>query len=251
MLLRLLLRLRTQGRTWEEVGRLFGAEDHRSNCQAVAACDAPEFARGDPRHRSRADPAAPTERRALLYALLGCNKRERLFGKKCDARRVLDPSSALTLGAVKAEATRLRGDEAHGRDFSRNARAGRAVPTLDDYLNRLLWSVGRAESQKRCGDLARIKACFADEFGADKLNAITAAASRSGRAPGNATAARPRRLTATSMRCGGVAPAVKLKFNRRSAGRIGALEVDKTSACAEHSRPTKKRNCVPRSKPAT
>src|SRR4029077_9149927 len=70
----------------------------------------------------------------LLYALLARNKRERLFGKKCDARRVLDPSSALTFEAVKREARRLRGEDAGGRDFKAERASDRAVPTLDAYL---------------------------------------------------------------------------------------------------------------------
>jgi site-specific recombinase XerD len=111
----------------------------------------------------------------LLYALLARNKRERLFGKKCDARRVIDPSSALTLSAVRAEAKRLRGDDAHGRDFKFERASERAIPTLDDYLEDTYgpW----VEQNRRSGKatLDRIKACFADEFGKDKLSAITVA----------------------------------------------------------------------------
>ncbi len=108
-----------------------------------------------------------------LWVVLGRGKRERPFGKQCDARRVIDPSAAITLGAVKAEAKRLRGDDASGRDFKGERAQDRAVPTLDAYLRD---SYGPwAEQNRRSGadTVARIKACFADEFGADKLSAIT------------------------------------------------------------------------------
>lgn len=109
-----------------------------------------------------------------LYVALGRGKRERPFKQTCDARRVIDPSAAVTLGAVKAEAKRLRGEDAGGRDFKGERASERAVPTLNDYLRD---SYGPwVEQNRRSGEatLARIKACFEDEFGADKLSAIAA-----------------------------------------------------------------------------
>ncbi len=109
-----------------------------------------------------------------LYVALGRGKRERPFGQKCDARRVLDPSSALTLGSVRAEARRLRGDDAHGRDFKAERAGERAIPTLDEYLKESYGPWVQQNRRSGAATLERIKACFADEFGADKLNAITA-----------------------------------------------------------------------------
>jgi site-specific recombinase XerD len=113
-----------------------------------------------------------------LYVALGRGKRERPFGKKCDARKISGvgaQSSPLTLGAVKAEAKRLRGEDASGRDFKGERAGERAIPTLNDYLEDSYgpWVLQNRRSGK--ATLARIKSCFADDFGDEKLSAITAA----------------------------------------------------------------------------
>lgn len=110
-----------------------------------------------------------------LYVQLGRGKRERPFGERCDARRVISPSSSLTLSMVKAEAKRLRGEDADGRDFKGERAQARAVPTLDDYLRDTYGPWVEQHRRSGAATLARIKSCFSEEFGRDKLNAITAA----------------------------------------------------------------------------
>lgn len=110
-----------------------------------------------------------------LYVLLGRGKRERPFGKRCDARRVIDPSSVLTLAMVKAEAKRLRGDDAGGRDFKAERGAARAVPTLRAYLTDTYGPWVKQNRRSGQGTLDRIEACFLDDYGDDKIDTLTPA----------------------------------------------------------------------------
>jgi integrase len=111
-----------------------------------------------------------------LYVALGRGKRERPFGKQCDARRVVDANSVLTLGAVKAEAKRLRGEDAGGRDFKAERSAQRSVPTLTSYLEDTFGPWVNENRRSGAATLARLEACFVDDFGNDKLTELTPAA---------------------------------------------------------------------------
>ncbi len=65
-----------------------------------------------------------------IYAELGRGKRERI----CDARRIIDDSDSLIISKVRAEAQRLRGQAASGRDFKSEREQKAGLPTLKDYL---------------------------------------------------------------------------------------------------------------------
>lgn len=110
-----------------------------------------------------------------LYVELGRGKRERI----CNALRVIDPNDPLTFGQVKTEAQRLRGQSASGRDFKSERDSRRAIPTLNEYLDDTYGPLVTQPPPKGLSDgrgqLARIKACFADDFGHLKLSEITPA----------------------------------------------------------------------------
>ena len=65
-----------------------------------------------------------------LYVELGRGKRERL----CDARRIVDPNSTVTLAMVRDKAQRIRGEHVTGRDFATERKALRAIPKFKSYL---------------------------------------------------------------------------------------------------------------------
>lgn len=111
-----------------------------------------------------------------LYVQLGRGKRERPFGRRCDARRLIDSNSALTLSAVKAEAKRLRGEDADGRDFKGERARDRAVPTLKAYLESTFGPWVTDNRRSGAATLARLKSCFLDDYGGDKLTELTPAA---------------------------------------------------------------------------
>ena len=67
-----------------------------------------------------------------LYVELGRGKRERL----CDARRITDPNSTLTLAMVRDQAQKLRAQHVDGKDFAAARAAQRAIPTLKDFLEK-------------------------------------------------------------------------------------------------------------------
>ena len=106
-----------------------------------------------------------------IYASLGRGKRESL----CDARRIIDSNSKLTLAMVKNQAQLLRGKAAGGHDFKSERDSRRAIPTLQVFLDDTYgpWVV----QNRRSGEatLDRINACFADACGKLKLDQITPA----------------------------------------------------------------------------
>ncbi len=106
-----------------------------------------------------------------IYASLGRGKRESL----CDARRIIDSNSTLTLGKVKNQAQLLRGKAASGHDFKSERDSRRAIPTLQVFLDDTYgpWVV----QNRRSGEatLNRINACFAKTCGKLKLDKITPA----------------------------------------------------------------------------
>ncbi len=112
----------------------------------------------------------------LFYVQLGRGKRTRPWDKRCDARQVIDPQSPLTLSAVKDEALRLLGRKIAGEDVVAQRRAKRAVPTLREYLDDTYgpW----VKQNRRSGEqtLARIEACFGEQFGAVQISELTPAA---------------------------------------------------------------------------
>ncbi len=110
-----------------------------------------------------------------FYVQLGRGKRVRPWEKRCDARRVIDSNSRLTLAMVKEEALRLRAKHADGEDIAAQRRASRAVPTLTEYLNETYepWAV----AERRSGDhtIARLRSRFEGQFGRRRLTELTPA----------------------------------------------------------------------------
>ena len=104
-----------------------------------------------------------------LFAHLGRGKRKKI----CDARAVLDPNTNVTIAAAKRKGAQLRGQAVNGRDFSAELQASRAVPTFADYL-RDTHGPWLLATRRRTGQatLDRLTACFDEEFGKDKLDAI-------------------------------------------------------------------------------
>lgn len=110
-----------------------------------------------------------------FYVVLGRGKRVRPWAQRCDARRVIDPNSDLTLGMVREEALRLRGRQADGEDIAAKRRAQRAVPTLTDYLDHTYGPWVKANRRSGTATLARIESCFKNQFGRQQLTALTPA----------------------------------------------------------------------------
>jgi integrase len=106
-----------------------------------------------------------------LYVELGRAKRERL----CDARRVVDPNSTLTLAMVKDRAQKLRGQHVDGKDFAGERAAQRAIPTLKAFLEKTYGPWVKQNRRSGAATLARLESCFVDDFGSDKLTALTPA----------------------------------------------------------------------------
>lgn len=106
-----------------------------------------------------------------LYAVLGRGKRESI----CDARRVTDPSSSVTLAQVRSKAHSLRGQAVDGRDFAAERAAQRAVPALKAYLEDTFGPWAKANRRSGAATLARLESCFLNDFGNDKLTALTPA----------------------------------------------------------------------------
>jgi integrase len=104
-----------------------------------------------------------------LYVQLGRGKRERL----CDARDVVDPDNPLTFGMVKEKAASIRLQHANGKDFKAERAARRDVPTLAAYLEGEYAEWIRASRRAAESTLARLKACFLEEFGKHKLDQLT------------------------------------------------------------------------------
>ncbi|MDA0992207.1 MAG: hypothetical protein O3A13_01090, partial [Proteobacteria bacterium] len=106
-----------------------------------------------------------------IYASLGRGKRESL----CDARRIIDSNSKLTLAKVKNQARLLRGKAAGGHDFKGERDSRRAIPSLQSFLDETYgpWVV----QNRRSGGatLNRINACFAETCSKLKLDQITPA----------------------------------------------------------------------------
>lgn len=105
-----------------------------------------------------------------LYANLGRARRERL----CDARRIIDPHSTWTLGKARADARRMKVEQADGRDFAAERKARAAVPQLEDFLDDTYkpWLLrNRRHGEKT---IQRIKGRFPDLLKM-KLDAITPA----------------------------------------------------------------------------
>lgn len=110
-----------------------------------------------------------------FYVALGRGKRVRPWEQRCDARRVIDPNSDLTLGMVKEEALRLRARHADGEDISALRRAKRAVPTLAEYLDETYAPWVKANRRSGAATLARIESNFRERFGKHQLTQITPA----------------------------------------------------------------------------
>jgi site-specific recombinase XerC len=106
-----------------------------------------------------------------IYVELGRGKRERL----CDARRIADPNSTLTLAMVKDQAQKLRGQHVDGKDFAGERRAQRAIPTLKAYLEKTYGPWVKQNRRSGAATLARLESCFIEDLGNDRLNAITPA----------------------------------------------------------------------------
>ncbi len=106
-----------------------------------------------------------------IYAQLGRGKRERL----CNARDILDDHNPLTLSAVFEQSKVLHGEAATGRDFSGERKTQRAVPTLTEYLNDPYSPWVLAERRSGEATVARLRACFEDEYGKKKLTDVTLA----------------------------------------------------------------------------
>ena len=64
-----------------------------------------------------------------LYVELGRGKRERI----CDASRVIDEADTLTIGMVRKQADRIRGESAGGHDFKTAREEKASIPTLDQF----------------------------------------------------------------------------------------------------------------------
>src|SRR5690606_26337787 len=109
------------------------------------------------------------------YVQVGRARRERPFGKTCDARWIIDPAHPLTLGMVRTEARRLRGEAAGGRDFTGERDAVRGIPTLRRYLEDIYGPWVKQNRRSGAAPLARIDACVLVEPGDDKLDRITPA----------------------------------------------------------------------------
>jgi integrase len=105
-----------------------------------------------------------------LHVELGRGRRKRL----CDARRVIEPSSKVTLAMVKNQAAQLLGQQAGGRDFSAELRADRAVPTLRAFVNDTYGPWARMNRRSGPEAVDRIKAVFESLLGT-KLSDLTPA----------------------------------------------------------------------------
>lgn len=106
-----------------------------------------------------------------LYVELGRGKRERL----CDARRVIDSNSTLTLAMVKERAQQLLGEHVGGRDFAAERKAERAIPTLEQYLDETYGPWVKQNRRSGAATVARITSCFVDDYGKAKLSELTPA----------------------------------------------------------------------------
>lgn len=106
-----------------------------------------------------------------LYANLGRGKRERL----CDARRILDPQSAWTLGKARADARRLKVQHSDGRDFSAERKADRAIPDLKTFIAETYGPWVRQNRRSGDATLARIESLFIEDYGKTRLTELTPA----------------------------------------------------------------------------
>jgi len=104
-----------------------------------------------------------------LYANLGRGKRERI----CDASRIVDPNSSLTLNMVKAQARRLQVQHGDGRDFSAERETQRAIPTLKAYLQDTYGPWVKQNRRSGAATLKRIESLFLEEFGGAKVSELT------------------------------------------------------------------------------
>jgi integrase len=107
-----------------------------------------------------------------LYVELGRGKREQL----CDARRIVDPNTTLTLAMVRDQAQKLRAEHrVDGRNFAAERKAERAVPTLEAFLDNIYgpWVIQNRRSGAET--LARIESIFLDAYGNTRLTELTPA----------------------------------------------------------------------------
>lgn len=111
--------------------------------------------------------------RLNFYVQLDRRRRARPFGKRCDARLVLQGKP--TLETVKREALRLRAAFNDGVNIAAERRAERAIPTLNDYLDNTYEPWAKAELTRGAEAVERIRTCFGDDFGRKRLNEITKA----------------------------------------------------------------------------
>lgn len=111
--------------------------------------------------------------RLNFYIQVARSKRARPFGKRCDARRVLEGKP--TLATVKAEALRLRAAFEDDIDIAADRRAAKSVPTFSDFLKDTYEPWALDEMQDGAGTVARLKSCFEKDFGNKRLTEITKA----------------------------------------------------------------------------
>lgn len=104
-----------------------------------------------------------------IYADLGRGKRERI----CDARRIIDTQSGLTLAYVRNEAKRLRGEAAGGKDFKSQRALARTIPTFKDFLAETYAPWVKQNRSSGQATIDRINACFGTRWGKLKLDEIT------------------------------------------------------------------------------
>ena len=112
-----------------------------------------------------------------LYANLGRGKRERL----CDARRIIDPHSAWTLGKARAEARRLKVQHSDGRDFAAEREAERAIPTLKAYLEETYGPWVLANRRSGSETLRKLNIIASSSLGKLKVSELTPASVESWR----------------------------------------------------------------------
>jgi integrase len=103
-----------------------------------------------------------------LYANLGRGKRERL----CDASRIIDSSSKWTLSKARVDARRLKVQHSDGRDFSAERKAGRAIPTLEEFLDETYGPWLKANRRSGAETLRKLDR-VADSLGKRKIIELT------------------------------------------------------------------------------
>lgn len=120
-----------------------------------------------------------------LYVQISRTQRERLCSDD-DIGNILDSEHPATFAQIKRQARILLGESASGRDFTKERKTKRQIPTFrqalsekeeGSYAEYVTYSAQDTETAKHrdgTGTLNRLRACFLKQFGNDKLDAITA-----------------------------------------------------------------------------